>query len=401
MPGRYAICFAAIEDVWNHRGERWLIVDIKSGQSSPNLEKGKFYLLHERYTDFTSRRILQELQKLDETGDNPFTFLLQNPHEALEKRNRPKGARQKNKLEKFLETFHFTESQKQAFIRILDSSHQLIWGPPGTGKPHFLGLSVLTLAALVENEKKKVKVLVTAFTHAAIENCLKMVEKLAKLYHMPLDIVKLGEWKGKDIPSMITVDKSWYPKEENHQVVGCTIFAMAKENTLSFREFDLVVIDEASQLKVAEAAIPISRVSRKSGRLVIAGDDKQLGPIIQGTYPEIQEGEVPLFHSIFESLHHPDRGVNAYTSQLIECFRMNDVLCQFPSQAIYGENFRPANPTIAKARMKVAKTVCLPGYAQEVVETALEIQKIALLPFSLPHSMPSAAVNFWKVWILS
>ena len=117
--------------------------------------------------------------------------------------------------------------------------------------------------------------------------------------------------------------------------------------------FDLVVIDEGSQLKIAEAAIAINRVHPASGRLVIAGDDRQLGPIIKGRYAAPGEATPVLFTSIFEYLHQADRDRGEYTSQLLECFRLNDALCRFPAALLYGERFCPANATVAARRLRM------------------------------------------------
>ena len=48
------------------------------------------------------------------------------------------------------------------------------------------------------------------------------------------------------------------------------------------------------QLRVPESLLVISRL-KEDGRLIIAGDDKQLPPIIKGIYPDLEDKE-PLLH---------------------------------------------------------------------------------------------------------
>ena len=48
----------------------------------------------------------------------------------------------------------------------------LIWGPPGTGKTHFLAKSIVALLQAYKSTGKRLRILVTAFTHTAIENLL-------------------------------------------------------------------------------------------------------------------------------------------------------------------------------------------------------------------------------------
>src|SRR5262249_57668708 len=70
-----------------------------------------------------------------------------------------------------------------------------------------------------------------------------------------------------------------------HAVVGATVYACLKARKKTGLEgFDLVVVDEASQVRVAEASVPVHLVA-PAGRLVLAGDDLQLPPVVQGAYP--------------------------------------------------------------------------------------------------------------------
>ena len=69
-----------------------------------------------------------------------------------------------------------------------------------------------------------------------------------------------------------------------------------------------MVIDEASQVRVPEAAVPISLAGR-AGRLVLAGDHLQLPPIINGVYPEPLPGQPVLHRSIFEVVAGPRAGL--------------------------------------------------------------------------------------------
>jgi len=63
-------------------------------------------------------------------------------------------------------------------------------------------------------------------------------------------------------------------------------------------------MDEASQVPVVEGAIPISYINEKEGRLILAGDSKQLGVISAGLYPSKEDmaasGIPPLHESIFK-----------------------------------------------------------------------------------------------------
>lgn len=121
--------------------------------------------------------------------------------------------------------------------------------------------------------------------------------------------------------------------------------------------YDVVVIDEGSQLTVADSALAIRRL-HVDGRLVIAGDDRQLPPIVQGDYPEVDDEPV-LHRSILECLRGRD-DTGAPVTSLLENFRMCDVLCEYPRRSIYPDDYRPASTAIAAARLAFDGT---PGQA--------------------------------------
>ena len=75
-----------------------------------------------------------------------------------------------------------------------------VWGPPGTGKTHFLASPILGLAAAHATAGLPFRVLVTAFTHAAIENLLRKIRAAAhaQLHGAGVDLLigKAKYWQG-------------------------------------------------------------------------------------------------------------------------------------------------------------------------------------------------------------
>jgi hypothetical protein len=81
---------------------------------------------------------------------------------------------------------------------------------------------------------------------------------------------------------------------EDHQqcVVSGTVWAIRKSFKLRVEkppEFDLIVVDEASQLLLAHALDPLKYLLSTTGRLIVAGDHQQLPPIINGTKSTFKE----------------------------------------------------------------------------------------------------------------
>src|SRR5439155_23438808 len=90
---------------------------------------------------------------------------------------------------------------------------------------------------------------------------------------------------------------------------------------------------EGSQVKVPESAIVLRRL-RAGGTVIVAGDDRQLPPIVQGAYPDPEPGQPLLHRSLYECLRTADTK-DAWTSTLLENWRMNRTLCRYPAEQLY------------------------------------------------------------------
>jgi superfamily I DNA and/or RNA helicase len=142
---------------------------------------------------------------------------------------------------------------------------------------------------------------------------------------------------------------SWFG---THEIVllGGTVWGIRK--SLAPEGADLVIIDEGSQMRVPEAAIAIRRLTA-SGWLVIAGDDRQLPPIVQAEYPAPPPGTPLLHRSVFECLRAQDPN-SRYTTTLLKNWRMNETLCRYPAEQVYVPEYRSATPAIATRRIRLS-----------------------------------------------
>src|SRR5205823_246191 len=73
--------------------------------------------------------------------------------------------------------FSLTGSQLAAYREVRRRRVLAVWGPPGTGKTHLLSAMILGLGQSHAAAGRPFRVLVTAFTHAAIENLLRKVSE--------------------------------------------------------------------------------------------------------------------------------------------------------------------------------------------------------------------------------
>jgi hypothetical protein len=327
-----------------------LSLELKEKKSRSPLERGHEAVLHPRFTDANVDRIIKRLYEIDRSTRSEFLSLIREPRIfALGKSRFHDIAVQSLRA---AETgAGFTRSQMLAFNHVLKRRLSLIWGPPGTGKTHFLAKAILSVAKAAKDGGRKFRVAVTAFTHAAIENLLLEIREQAGLFGLnkELDIFKLkyiATSRARDL-AVIAEDRVWSINGDIC-VVGGTIYSFYKTGIAEL--FPMLVVDEASQMKFGELAMAWP-VLVSGGKVVLAGDDLQLPPIMKGVYPEAEDEPPGLHKSIFAYLHARDDKNEPYTQQLTDNWRMNRTLSEFPAETLYGRQYQPANKAIGNQRI--------------------------------------------------
>src|SRR5262249_12116284 len=149
-------------------------------------------------TDFTTDSVVHFLEQLGERKDaGAFTALLRDPESAASPCLLPKKVR--STAARLEATLSFTSSQQETYRAICRQRVTAIWGPPGTGKTHFLAGAIVGLALAHARAGLPFRVLVTAFTHAATENVLRKVVDRWRELRTPALCLELGKakyWQG-------------------------------------------------------------------------------------------------------------------------------------------------------------------------------------------------------------
>ena len=323
---------------------------------------GRCYVMYPRFVDYNSDRVIQWLSNLDRAGSQWMISHLAAPSSSCRSLNPRVEQRVAASLPALLLTF----SQQKAFKALRRYDYTVVWGPPGTGKTHFIGAAVAALIAAHSAENRPFRVLITAFTHAAIENVLKSVARNLQNHFATAQnpVWKAGKWKGDKKPqAIIEVDPecSKALMEQEQVVIGATVYAF-KANPGPV--FDLVVIDEASQVRLPEACIPLT-LRHPKGRLLLAGDHQQLPPIVKGAWPDPVTG--PAIHrSVLTALRvdqHPALGL-----QLHENWRMNATLTAIAADFIYGPQYQCAKKTVADQQLRWAASIGMNRFAQHCLD---------------------------------
>lgn len=244
-------------------------------------------------------------------------------------------------------------AQEAAWRGLADKRAGLILGPPGTGKTHLLSWLIAGFRAAHGRHGRSTRVLVTAFTRNAIGNLLDAVaaRQTAHAPALPSPIY-FGEPPASGLAGAITrlgradLDDLVQNLAGGDGVYGMTIWslhrllakgALAGGDGATAPLFDLVCIDEASQLVLGHGLMALAGLA-PAGRLVVAGDDQQLPPIRAGR-PVVLEGR-----ELGGSLYTFMKSVGAPEFALEETYRLNPPLTVFPERTFYPGRFVSRSP---------------------------------------------------------
>ncbi len=225
-------------------------------------------------------------------------------------------------------------SQEEALLSAFRQRVAVIEGPPGTGKTHLLAWTMLALIARSQAAGRPMRIAVTALTHRAIEQLLGKTlaaRRCPAVEALPLQIAKLGSWRGGELPEGLTdLRGSSEIDAARWLILGATGQALSRVLGSAPPRFDLVVCDEASQLLAPHAWLALVH---GRGRVILAGDTRQLPPIVvSAPFP----GEEDMRRSIMERVVAP-------RVRLEESYRLSEGLCEFPSRTWYDGRLRPVS----------------------------------------------------------
>ena len=223
---------------------------------------------------------------------------------------------------------YLNDSQNVAYLKAINANHFcIIQGPPGTGKTETIGYITKHLIDY------GLKVFITAPTHTAINNCLNAISSQVK---DSSKLIKIGEkasnkevQENQHLTRKSRVTYLSYLNNSNYSQKGIAIGATAyslcypSSKKLDGWEFDVAIIDEASQLSIPLSIAAMCRTSK----YIFVGDHKQLDPII----PKNSNNEM-FAESIFSRL------ARIYPNEiniLNTSYRLNKALIKIPNTLFY------------------------------------------------------------------
>ncbi|XP_037256405.1 DNA replication ATP-dependent helicase/nuclease DNA2 isoform X1 [Falco biarmicus] len=213
--------------------------------------------------------------------------------------------------------------QKQAMKQVLLSKdYTLIVGMPGTGKTTTICALVRILSAC------GFSVLLTSFTHTAVDNILLKLAKfkvgflrLGRAQKVHPDIRKFTEeeiCKSKSIKSVTDLEEVY-----NSQPVVATSCMGVNHPIFVQKQFDFCIVDEASQISQLICLGPLFC----SKRFVLVGDHQQLPPLVLNA----EARDLGMSESLFKRLEQNQNAVVQLTVQ----YRMNSKIMSLSNMLVY------------------------------------------------------------------
>ena len=235
----------------------------------------------------------------------------------------------------------------------------LVFGPPGTGKTVTLVEAIKQLVLV--NGGRDVHILASAPSNTAADL---ITERL--LQHVPKkDILRVHATSRvvSNIPakvlevSNVQGERVNYPKLEElmkYKVIVTTLVTAGKLVTAKIPpdHFSHVVLDETGQATEPEAAVALSGLLGSAANLVMAGDPKQLGPVIRSVIAGKNGLNISLLERLMETVEMYGRDLTGqYDSRcitkLVQNFRSHPELLAVPKQLFYNNELDACADTVS------------------------------------------------------
>uniref|UniRef100_A0A8D0BQQ7 DNA replication ATP-dependent helicase/nuclease n=1 Tax=Salvator merianae TaxID=96440 RepID=A0A8D0BQQ7_SALMN len=229
------------------------------------------------------------------------------------------------------------KSQKQAMKQVLLSEdYTLIVGMPGTGKTTTICALVRILYACGYS------VLLTSFTHTAVDNILLKLAKfrvgflrLGRVQRVHPDVQKFTEEEicsSKCIQTVASLEELY----DSQKIVATTCMGI-NHPIFTRKRFDFCIVDEASQISQPVCLGPLFY----SPRFVLVGDHQQLPPLVQNA----EARDLGMSESLFKRLEQNKNAVVQLTVQ----YRMNSKIMSLSNQLVYDGKLECGSERVATA----------------------------------------------------
>ena len=253
-----------------------------------------------------------------------------------------------------------TDEQDGILRRIITApDYFLLWGPPGTGKTSKMLHHLVEHLLANTNES----ILLVAYTNRAVDEICESIERIERDGEPFRDYLRIGSRYGAAEPfqdrllqlsaEQVSRRKDLVQLIKRTRVfVGTVASVGGKDELFALKQFDRIVVDEASQILEPLLAGLLPRAPR--GLLI--GDHRQLPAVVQQSREDslVRDEELRkiglknLANSLFERLYltAQRKGWSWAYAQLSHQGRMHADIMAFPAEQFYGGGLKILPSTI-------------------------------------------------------
>ncbi|KAH9754368.1 putative RNA helicase SDE3 [Citrus sinensis] len=220
----------------------------------------------------------------------------------------------------------------------------VIYGPPGTGKTMTLVEAILQVYSTREHSR----ILVCAASNSAADHMLERLISNEVAGIKENEILRLNATSRpyEDVPTdfirFCFFEGSIFkcpPREAlgRYRIIISTYMSSSLLNTNGIKRgnFSHIFLDEAGQASEPESMIPIANLCTKQTVVVLAGDPKQLGPVIYSKDAETFGLGKSYLERLFECEFYRN-GDEGYVTKLVRNYRCHPAILDLPSKLFYG-----------------------------------------------------------------
>ncbi|XP_021175631.2 putative helicase mov-10-B.1 [Fundulus heteroclitus] len=242
--------------------------------------------------------------------------------------------------------------QRKAIQHILARSAKpapyLIFGPPGTGK-------TITLVEVIKQivKTQDVNILVCAPTNSTTDHiCEKILEEnivpdeVFRLYSLSYKVEKVPQILKTHCKINTETNTFVIPTKEDlmkYRIMVTTLLAAGRLVTggVPPGHYSYIIVDEAGQAIEPECLVPIAGLLKpERGQVVLAGDPKQLGPIIISKIADGNGLGLSLLERLMTEISlyqpHKTKGFNnRFMTKLLRNYRSHPAILKIPNELFY------------------------------------------------------------------
>ncbi|MFE8696290.1 AAA domain-containing protein [Cytobacillus sp. FJAT-53684] len=360
------------------------------------------------------------------------------------KESKRKRGRIKKLMDPSMPAKHPTDNIKsnvhELILRSKYNPVTFVWGPPGTGKTH-------TLARVVANKYlKDARVLVLSHSNQAVDVLMAevsiFVEKKGHLREG--DLLRYGSQAGEAIQNRpfltashliekhhsnlaenkealieerrfikLDLSKSFSKRDSDRlldiekklaavlekvrqkelqflqdaKIIGTTLAKAANDPAIYEKEFDLVVVDEASMAYVPQTAFAVSLAKRA----IICGDFKQLPPIASARHPLVSEWlREDVFHKSGVSEWVNEGKLHPHLFLLKEQRRMHPEISLFTNKYIY-HSLVGDHKSVLTSRQDISRRLPFQDRASILLDTS------GAGEYCITERFSKSRINLWQL----